>query len=552
MPTSDPPQSADSARQLIEAVLAWRANPRREQPWDPAVQRALETDHDLAPALLRLLLSDHAPDGRAQQTPTAGYGVCLALLGEALTRIRYAVERQRPWAADMAEQVQQDIAQLAFKPEVDVRVQQDLIATLHEAKLPLHPCIRDQAAELSAYYARFQGARGPADLDTLLERLARETATDDPFALLEALLAQMTVMPAEAQVMMATGMMASRQPQLNELGLLLLLHPEAPVRTQLPDAYRQTGAAGRVGALGLRRLIGLRNWLPADERPAVDALIREVRLAGVAPAPLAPVQALRVYASAFDGSGAQAVWTFVKEKRHYRITAVLVKQGVGIREVWGEGGFTKREMDDRIRQMTGNGAAVPVAGDYVPPLVAHFIAVGLDRLTPPPAQLLALNELAGGDYWKPQPLPPADAMADLAATDPGAFTPKRVQQVLAQSRDWPERHAFAASWFEDDARIDDLLRSRVGPPADWIAQLPAAAAAVVEQVLEERRGPWAERLLWMARWAQATQGRTPVTWQEFLIVAQELVQGRTLAQVPLMQTIAVRSVQSAWRRAGGR
>ena len=545
---TDPRALADAARQLIAAVLAWRRNPRHQTPWDPDVQRALETNHELAPTLLRLLLNDYAPDGR-QQTPTADYGACLALLDESLTQVRYSVERERPWAIALAEQIQQDIAQWAFKPEVDVRVQQDLIAALHESKLELHPCIRDQAASLGAYYARFSGSKGVGDLDGLLERLAQDTATTDPFEMLEPLLAQMAVMPAEGQAMMAIGMMASKQPLMNELGVLLLLHPDAAVRTQLPEAYRLTPGVRRIGPLGLRRLIGLRNWLPAPERPAVDALIKAVRLAGVASAPLPPERLLSVYASSFDGSGAQAVWTFAKDKRRYRITALLVKQGVGIREVWGEGGLAKREMDAKIKEMNRAGGAVPVTGDYLERLAAHFIAVGLDQQTPPPAQLLGLNELAGGDYWKPESLVPATAIADLAATDPDAFNPERVRQVLAQARAWPGSYDFAVSWFEDDAHIDDLLRREVGPPAHWLRRLPDAATAIVDRLLEARRGRWAERLLWMALWADACAGRAPVAWQDFLIVAQALEQGTSLKQIPLMQAIAERSVQSAAGRA---
>ncbi|WP_295446078.1 hypothetical protein [uncultured Thiodictyon sp.] len=194
------------------------------------MQRSLETNHELAPALLRLLLSDCAPDGR-QQTPAPGYNVCLALLDEALTQIRYSVERERPWAVALAEQIQLDMAQLAFKPEVDVGVQQDLIAALHESKLALHQCIRDQAAALGAYYARFSGGKGAGDLDNLLERLAQEAPpTTDPFALLDLLLPQMAIMPAEGQATVITGMMASKQPLMNELGVLLLLHPDASVR----------------------------------------------------------------------------------------------------------------------------------------------------------------------------------------------------------------------------------------------------------------------------------------------------------------------------------
>ncbi len=533
---------------LVTETLAWRGNPRHRGPWSPELRRTLETNQALAPALLDLLLTRYAPDGR-QQGLAEDYGVCLELLDEALTQVRYSVERQRPWALAMAEQIQLEIAENGFRPEVDVRVQHDLLQALHNAKLPLHPCIQDQAAAVGEYYARFSAGRDAPDLESLLDRLVQETRAHDPFELLELLLAQLTIMPAEAKVMLAAGMMTSAQSLLNDLAVLFLLHPETQVRSQLPAVYRQADAARHLSPLGLRRLIGLRNWVPADERPDLDTLIKQVRVAGVTSAPLPPAQTLTVYASPFDGSGAQGVWFFAKDKRHYRIAGVLVKQGFGIREAWGEGGLTKREMDGKIRELVRTGTAFPVHRDYLDRLVTHFVAVGLERQAAAPPQLLAVNELMGGDYWKPQCITPATTIAELAASDPGAFTPARVQQVLAAGAYWPQDLPLAASWFEDDTGIDELLHRKVGKkPEDWLLRMPLASRLIVDQILEPKRGVWTERLLWMARWAQAAQSRPPVPWQDFLIVASALHEDTPLAQVPLMEAIATRSVQSAYRR----
>jgi hypothetical protein len=539
------------AEQLIAEVARWRANPRHQQPWSPAVQHTLETTHGLALALLRLLLNRYAPDGR-KPTPPEGYALCVALLGEALTQIRYSVERKRPWAIALAEQVQTEIAEQAFRPEVDVRVQDDLIQALHSAKLGLQPCIREQAAAAAAYYARFSAASGAPNLDSLLERLLRETRAQDPLELLEPMLAQTEVMPVEGQLVLAAGMLASSQALFNELAVLLLLHPNVQVRAQLPDRYRQPDCLGHIGPVGLRRLIGLRNWLPEKERPAVDRLIKALRVSGVVSAPLTPAQPGTVYACGFDGSGAQGTWLVTKAKRHHRIDAVLVKQGLGIREVWGEGGFTKREIDDKVRGMTGQAGALPVQRDLLARLVAHFVAVGLEKETPPPPQLAALNELMGGEYWKPEVLSVNSTIAGLRAGDPDAFTPARIQEVLAKARDWPGYFTFAASWFEDDARVEAVLRESVGPAKDWLPRLPVATRAIVDEVLDPRRGVWAERLLWMALWAKSAETLAPRPWQDFVIIAEALLEDIPLAQIPLMDAIALRTVQSALGRARAR
>lgn len=66
-------------------------------------------------------------------------------------RIRYSVERNRPTAVAMAEQLQKEIAAQGFRPEVDVRVQQDLLTALHGAELDIHPSIREKAGEVAGH-----------------------------------------------------------------------------------------------------------------------------------------------------------------------------------------------------------------------------------------------------------------------------------------------------------------------------------------------------------------------------------------------------------------
>jgi hypothetical protein len=123
-----------------------------------------------------------------------------------------------------------------------------------------------------------------------------------------------------------------------------------------------------------------------------------------------------------------------------------------------------------------------------------------------------------------------------------------MQRVLTNAGTWPKARNFAASWFEDDARIEALLHERLGGPQRWLERLPRAASAVLDGLLEQKRDIWMERLLWMALWSAACPARPPVPWQDFLAIAMVLQQGMALAQIPLMQAVAERSVQSAWRR----
>ncbi len=551
-PHAIPPDGAAKNRQaegLVAAVVRWRENPRHQERWGTDVQATLERNLALAFPLLQLLLMRYAPDGR-QRTVPPQYAACLDLLEEGITQIRYSVERSRPAAVAMAEQIQTEIAKQAFRPQVDVRVQQDLILALHSAKLELHPDIREKAADVADYYAQFSTGKRAPDLDGLLERLVRETRPRDAFDLLEPVLAEMAVMPPDGRIVLSASMLASSQSLLNELAMLMLLHPNREVRTRLPDLYREPGCIGKLSPLGLRRLIGLRNWLPALERAGVDVLIEAARRAGITSARLPRTEPVGVQVSPFDGSGGQVACLAVKDRRRYRIESVLVRQGDGVREAFSQRDLTKRELDSMGRRMAEASGTLRVDGDYLNRMLRHFIAVGLDRGTPPPPQLLSTNEWAGGGFWTPEHVAPADEIERLKATDPGAFTPERTQRVLVNAGTWPEALAFASSWFEDDARVEALLNERLGGPERWLERLPQAVIALLDDVLEQKRDIWTERLLWMALWSAACSARPPppVPWQDFLVIAMVLQQGVALAEIPLMHAIAERSVQSAWQR----
>ncbi len=544
----DDPALTRQAEELIATVVRWRRRPGHEARWGAEVQATLEAKHVLAFPLLRLLLTRYAPDGR-QQTLPPDYAVCLGLLEEALTQIRYSVERNRPTAVAMAEQLQREIAAQGFRPEVDVRVQQDFIMALHGAKLELHPSIREKAVEVAGYYARFSAGKGAPDLDGLFTRLVREIKPMNAFDVLEPVLAEMAVMPTDGQVVLAAGMLASSQSVFHDLAVLMLLHPEPLVRTRLPELYRAPACLGNLSPVGLRRLIGLRNWLPVDERPEVDALIKATRVAGVTVAPLPSTELVAVHASPFDGSGTQAAWIAVKDRRRYRIESLLVRQGYGVREAFSQPDLTKRELEGAIRQMSTRVGTFPVDGVYLRRMIGHFIAVGQSRGVPPPPQLLSTNEWAGGGYWTPELVSSADEIERLAPAFRASVIAEREQGVLAASKHWPESEPFAASWFEDDARIEALLREQIGGPDRWLACLPQAASALMSGLLEPKRDVWIERLLWMALLSAACQhDRPPMPWPAFVVIAKALQRGTPLAEVPLMQAVAERSVQSAWQR----
>jgi hypothetical protein len=128
-------------------------------------------------------------------------------------------------------------------------------------------------------------------------------------------------------------------------------------------------------------------------------------------------------------------------------------------------------------------------------------------------------------------------------------SPELIQRVLERSADWPSKEEFASSWFEDDAPVDTLLRDAVGPPERWLNGMERATQILMEELLEAKRELWAERMLWMALWAESVEDRQRPSWEGFTILARLLRDGVPVGDIPLMHAVATRSVLSALRRA---
>ncbi|OEU84231.1 MAG: hypothetical protein BA865_01910 [Desulfobacterales bacterium S5133MH4] len=514
---------------------------------DEGIKDALEANPRIGFALLDLLLKVHAPNGRVQEKGK-GYEACLFLLEEALTQIRYSVDRNRQWAIDTAERIQKEIAGKAFQLSVDIRVQADLVEALYNAGLQLHPEIKTKSEDIDRHYSRFTTRTGPPDIDRLFDTIVAD-GPDDPFQLHKRLMAELNLLPIEGQLGVIADMATTRNPMIRELAAFMLLHPNREVRTRVPTIFSQLVSPSTIAPVTLRRMIVLRNWLPEIERPALDQVIKNMRIARVGCAPMPPVQSVETYATPFDGSGIQGAWVFGRQKSRYHLGGVLVRQGQGIRDAWGVSSMTKKEVKSMVKEVSQGGMAKQVEPAYLERLVSHFIWLGQQQDNPPPPELLQVAEAMGSADWHPKPLVFEKELAALEETpDMRSLTSEDIAGILEKSGDWPEKMEFASSWFEDDAHVDDVIKKRTDLPLPSREFLLEASTLIIEEILEKKRDVWSERLLWMALWTRSCKSRRRLPWQDFCVVARDLWQGAPPGENPLMIAVAVRSVLSALRR----
>jgi hypothetical protein len=67
---------------------------------------------------------------------------------------------------------------------------------------------------------------------------------------------------------------------------------------------------------------------------------------------------------------------------------------------------------------------------------------------------------------------------------------------------------------------------------------------VLDRVISPRQDKWIERLGWVALWLKEAEPDLHFRWSDFAILARELVAGRPLDTIPLMQQIALQTVEA--------
>ena len=142
---------------------------------------------------------------------------------------------------------------------------------------------------------------------------------------------------------MAIEQIRSTNAALREAAILYLLDGEPTLRRAVASELQASQVrAASLSPESLRRLIGMRNWCPEKERPAVDAIIRAVRAKGIDCAAWPQGGAGTIHASGIDGSGAQGFLIVSPVGQKVQISSVLLKSGV--RDAWSAPPASKREL----------------------------------------------------------------------------------------------------------------------------------------------------------------------------------------------------------------
>ncbi|HLN23965.1 MAG TPA: hypothetical protein VK558_08275 [Patescibacteria group bacterium] len=458
------------------------------------------------------------------------------MVGQALEILRYGVERNASNAVEAVAAVRAKVRSLVEDGKLDPGTLLLILRQFASAKLDLGDDLQELMASLIDHES-VSILPGKAEIDDTLAEMALACG-GDAFALHAELAEQTSTFPESHRAGIVAALLGAADPSLREAAIGWLLDSGPTTRRDTASLLQQAASAGVVSGTMLRRLITIRNWLPEDERPAVDAVIRTCRQKGIECAPLKAGAVREVVASGIDGSGAQSLFVVVKDGRRQATAALLLKQGVGVRDAWVNAGLTKAEADGFLFQVETQADCYDSSLDHVRLTLGHALAAARESGVLPPFGLVDVVERSGLPSINPEAAPVASLVAQLLSDIPaGRQNAATLAEALKGSATWEDNFLFLESWFEDDGAIDALLEGK---------QLSAKrrAALVLDKYLPARRARWAELLAWNALTLRQDEA-TEDDWMDFALVANELLGDRPLSEIPLMTVIAEKTV-GAW------
>jgi hypothetical protein len=496
------------------------------RPGDASHQALEAIGHspELAANLLALVIKE----GGKKRPDDSVLSACGFLLGHALEQVRYAVDRKSPDGLALASELRRALSTAAACGQVSPPIMLLVLHLFAAAKLDMGDGLRDLMQRMMEADT---DSRNMVELGAWGDHLAAtvEELEGDAFAIHGFLDETVTAMPEAMRAPFIAATFAETEPALREASIGFLCSEWSSLRFATAELIEEAAPHGHVSPTMLRRMIGLRNWLPAEQRPALDRAIKACRQAGIACASWPKAASGRILSTGFDGSGTHSVLVILTEGRTYAVAAMLGKLGAGVRDAWVRRGLSKAELDEIEQRFAVEAFLTPTTLDYAAMAARSLLAMNVATATMPPFGLLEFAEAIGLSDLNPEAMPTERLLQLLIAdVSPEQLAPESIAAILADSASWPKRHPMLESWFDDSEEVRRLLAKR-GSTSKKTAELLAGP-------LESGRSTWAKLLAWSAL-AMRHKGKG-AEWQSFAIVGRELLGGRLLGEIGLMHAIA--------------
>jgi hypothetical protein len=518
-PKSSP--TDEHARRIAQAIAKGRP-----PPFNDAFDRYCESSpREIFAAFTGAAF--HMPPAGQDEPLAIGY---LFLLQRLLEHLRYRADRGHADASQLIADFQADVVAQVEAGNVDGGMLAFVGGALHQSKIPASPELA--AASTNQLVDGSQDGPLPTDVHAALAGILK-ACDGDPFLAVGSLTESGHAMPAETRSAMAVGLALAGIPEARGAAVLFLLDPNSTARRAVARALAQVAAS--LTPTEVRRLIAMRNWRPENERAEVDTVIRKARAAGIDCAPWEAGSTEAIVATAIDGATAQAFLLISPVGRKKRVSSILIKGGIA--DAWSGEPESRREIEMHFAAAGMETPTIAVSRSYLDRIVAHQLALSIEKGEAPSYGLLQVAEVIGGADWQPARMVFGETLAGLIAEVPKAMCePAALALVLRKSNELAELHAITQSWFEDDPQVAQAVKGAGGRGRAKLATY------LLQSVIARHRDRWAEIVLRTALWMREAPEAADLCWRELAIVAKALADGQDMTEIGLMRDIASRTI----------
>ena len=373
----------------------------------------------------------------------------------------------------------------------------------------------------------------PDQLRSIFNKLLDEVPHE--FAAMQAIQNMLGIVPVEALALIFRELVALNDTRVGDVLSLYALDNDEQVACAALNALASHPAC--VGPVCLGRLVRMRNWFSGSVQKALDALVRDVRKRGVMPqAAHHKGEIVEVLMPPVDPIGSQGIMVVLKTNKIHSLVGCVIKEGMGIVDCLSTPPILlmelKRTKETMKRQL---GRLEKVSLDLVRGLIPNYLAHQVQSGMPIEFELVHLLEIIGLEDWSPrtqnlESLLPPELLA-VPDTAEIAAVQKRAQRWYTT--------AVGSSWFERSEELDSILDNT--PSSQQVA-------AICDQILDDKRTIWQERMLHMALWSyygvtkNGVNTRMRAMTRDFLVMRHLLSTAMPTQDIALMRSIANRSL----------
>ena len=328
-----------------------------------------------------------------------------------------------------------------------------------------------------------------------------------------------------------------------DIAVLTLLHPNAQVREVVVATHDHILPSVTLSSISLSRLQAIKQWYPTEYHAQFNRWIKDQRKKGVVFMNTTPPPSkLRIKASEVDGSGAQGIFVHLQKKRTHRLSGLLYKQHVGIKDAWVTPLISRADVSHYYDDAFDDTVMLrDVDLSYLIMMTNHFLAVTLENGGMPDLHLLEIQEELG-IHFLPTKLD-FNQLIEEIGVQISPFTAESTVASLKRSKSWPKNKRFTESWYIENFQVDKLV-NRCCSFVDGVkvCQFDDAMQAVFIDEMELHRDHWLSHFLWITLWLKAGARKNEKTWQDSYFIAYAIHSGMPLNAIPIMVEICRESV----------